>query len=97
MTSNPAALSRSGGCGSRTVEFLMRDAEVSQDGSDGSRFQLMAAPVGDGRPAAVRRSNPDLVVAAGASIQVASESAQLTRELAVPQTATMTSPRPSCC
>lgn len=47
MTSNPAALSRPGACGLRTVEFLMRDAEVPQNGSDGSRFQFMAAPVGD--------------------------------------------------
>lgn len=79
---------------SRAVEFLASDTQVAQDRSDGSCFQFMSAPVWNDRSAARRWTNPDLVIATGASIQDASESMQLACEFVVSQTATMTSLKP---
>ena len=76
------------------VEFLAADTQIAQDRSDGPCFQFAGAPIWDGRSAARRWTNPNLVIAAGASVKDAAESVKLARELAVSQTATMTSPKP---
>ena len=70
-------------------------AQLTQDGADGSRLRVSAAPVGDWRPGTGTGVSPNFVISPALSLEFATQPAKFAREISVRHADTMSSPTSS--